>query len=78
MLRFVALRGQHGGSKRYATDALRSCRGGSLVRAQKTHGYGSAIMALLICYLLLQSFARTRRRAACITAVSVLSRCSCS
>ena len=27
MLRLVALRGQYGGAKRYATDALRSCRG---------------------------------------------------
>jgi len=25
MLRLVARRGQHGGAKRYATDALRSC-----------------------------------------------------
>ena len=31
MLRLVARRGQHGGGKRYATDALRSCRGGSEV-----------------------------------------------
>ena len=67
MLRFVALRGQHVGAKRYATDALRSCRGGSVVRAQETHGYGSAIMALLTYYLPLRSSARTRRRAACIT-----------
>ena len=27
MLRLVARRGQHGGGKRYATDALRSCQG---------------------------------------------------
>ena len=48
--------------------------GGSVVRAQGTHGYGSAIMALLICYLPLRSSARTRRLAACKTAVSALSR----
>ena len=41
--------------------------GGSVVRAQETHGYGSAIMALLTYYLPLRSSARTRRRAACIT-----------
>ena len=53
-------------------------RGGSVVRAQETHGYGSAIMALLMCYLPLRSSSRTRRRAACVTAVSALSRRSCS
>jgi hypothetical protein len=36
------------------------------------------IMALLICYLDFGSSARTRRRATCITAVSALSRRSCS
>ena len=28
MLRLVARRGQHGGGKRYNTDALRACQGG--------------------------------------------------
>ena len=35
-------------------------------------------MALLMRYLPLRSSARTLRRAACIAAVSALSRCSCS
>jgi hypothetical protein len=48
MLRFVALRGQHGGGKRYATGALRSCRGRSVVRAQETHGY-TPLQTWLIC-----------------------------
>ena len=52
--------------------------GSFVVRAQETHGYDSAIMALLICYLPLRSSARTRRLAACKTAVSALSRRSCS
>ena len=33
--------------------------GGSVVRAQETHGYGSAIMTLLMRYLPLRSSART-------------------
>ena len=38
--------------------------------------HNPANMALLICYLVWRSSARIRCRAACITAVSALSRCS--
>jgi len=39
--------------------------------------YCAAKMTLSLCYLPWRSSARTRHRAACITAVSALSRCSC-
>ncbi len=39
--------------------------------------YCAANMTLSVCCLQWRSSARTRRRAACITAESVLSRCSC-
>jgi hypothetical protein len=51
---------------------------GSVRRAQETHRYGSANRDLLAYYLPLRSSARTRRRAACTTALSDLSRRSCS
>ncbi len=53
-----------------------ACKGSCL--QSRTHGYGSANRNLLTCYLPLRSYARTRRRAACKTAVSALSRRSCS
>jgi hypothetical protein len=40
-------------------------------RAQGAHGYCPANMTLSLCYLPWRSSARTRRRAACKTAVSV-------
>jgi len=40
-------------------------------------GYYAASMTLSLCYLPWRSFARMRHRAACKTAVSALSRCSC-
>jgi hypothetical protein len=78
MLRFVALRGQHGGGKRYATDALRSCRGGCRQSPGDPWVHTPATMAPLTYYLLLWSDARTRRLADCKTAVSALSRRSYS
>ena len=78
MLRLVALRGQHGGAKRYATDALRSCWVALSSEPKGPMGtHTLANMALLLRYSPLQSSARTRHRAAYITAASALSRCSC-
>ena len=47
-------------------------------RAQGAHGYCPANMTLSLCYLPWRGSARTRRRAACTTAISALSRRSCS
>ena len=78
MLRFVAPRGQYVGATRYATDALRSCRGTLSSEPKGPMGtHTPANMALLLRYSPLQSSARTRRRAGCITAASALSRRSC-
>jgi hypothetical protein len=52
--------------------------GRSKRRAQGAHGYCPANMTLSLCYLPCRSSARTRRLAACTTAISALSRRSCS
>ena len=53
MLRLVDRRGQHGGGKRYATDALRSCRGALSSEPKRpmgthtyNHGSSDALFAI--------------------------------